>query len=116
MKPFVAMAAVLAVVVLSANPAHAYVTENKDGTKVVGPDTSVFSGSGVGAGIGAAIAIVGAGLGFGWIGSSALASIARQPERAAQIQTAMIIIAALLEGATFFALLICLLVRGTANF
>jgi F-type H+-transporting ATPase subunit c len=42
--------------------------------------------------------------------------MARQPEIAASIQTAMIIIAALLEGATFFALLICLLVQGGKTF
>ena len=81
-----------------------------------GPTSSTFSGSGVGGGIGAAIAIVGAGIGFGRIGAAALESMARQPEVAARIQTAMIIIAALLEGATFFALLICLLVQGRATF
>ena len=81
-----------------------------------GPSSASFSGSGVGAGLGAAIAIIGAGLGFGRIGGSALESMARQPEIAARIQTAMIIIAALLEGATFFALLICLIVGGKANF
>ncbi|OAI53171.1 ATP synthase subunit C [Planctomycetaceae bacterium SCGC AG-212-F19] len=83
---------------------------------MAGPDHPTFSGAGVGAGIGAALAIVGAGLGFGRIGGSALESMARQPEIAAKIQTAMIIIAALLEGATFFALLICLLIQGKAGF
>ena len=38
--------------------------------------------------------------------------MARQPEIAGKIQTAMIVIAALLEGATFFALLVCLQVGG----
>jgi len=38
--------------------------------------------------------------------------MARQPEIAGRIQTAMIVIAALLEGATFFALLICIQVGG----
>jgi len=71
-----------------------------------------FSGIAVGAGIGAALTIVGAGLGFGKIGAAALESMARQPEIAGRIQTAMIIIAALLEGATFFALLICYQMRG----
>src|SRR5262245_21078742 len=77
-----------------------------------GPSSASFAGSGVGAGLGAAIAIIGAGIGFGRIGGAALESMARQPEIAARIQTAMIIIAALLEGATFFALLICLIVGG----
>ena len=80
------------------------------------PSSTSFAGSGVGAGLGAAIAIIGAGLGFGRIGGSALESMARQPEIAARIQTAMIIIAALLEGATFFALLICLIVGNKATF
>jgi F-type H+-transporting ATPase subunit c len=59
--------------------------------------------------IGAGIVIVGAGLGIGKIGASAVESMARQPESAGQIQTAMIIAAALIEGVTFFALIICLL-------
>src|SRR5438445_685315 len=80
------------------------------------PNSTVFSGSGVGSTIGAAIAIVGAGYGFGRIGSAALESMARQPEVAGRIQTAMIVIAALLEGATFFALLVCLLVNGHGTF
>ena len=42
-------------------------------------------------------------LGIGKIGASAVESMARQPEVAGNIQTAMIIAAALIEGATFFA-------------
>lgn len=62
-----------------------------------------------GAAIGAGLVMVGAGLGFGKIGASALEGMARQPEAAGKIQPAMIVVAALLEGATFFALLICML-------
>src|SRR5262249_36805729 len=58
-----------------------------------------LSGRGVGAGLGAALTIIGAGWGFGRIGAAALESMARQPEIAGRIQTAMIVIAALLEGA-----------------
>ena len=58
---------------------------------------------------------VGAGLGFGRIGASALESMARQPEIAGRIQTAMLIIAALLEGATFFSLIVCILINGSAK-
>ena len=76
------------------------------------PTTSSFSGAGVAAGIGAGLAIIGAGLGFGKIGASALESMARQPEVAGKVQTAMIVIAALLEGATFFALLVCIQLAG----
>jgi F-type H+-transporting ATPase subunit c len=66
------------------------------------------AGRGIGAGIGAGLAIIGAGIGLGLIGYSALASIARQPEFAGRIQTVMLIIAALLEGIAFFALIICI--------
>jgi F-type H+-transporting ATPase subunit c len=79
-------------------------------------DHYAFAGAAVGAGIGAGLAIVGAGYGFGRIGSAALESMARQPEVAPRIQTAMIVIAALLEGATFFALIVCIILQGSARF
>ncbi len=72
-------------------------------------NVAVLYGNAMGAGIGAAITILGAGLGFGRIGGSALESMARQPETAGQIQTGMLIIAALLEGATFFSLIVCII-------
>jgi F-type H+-transporting ATPase subunit c len=78
--------------------------------------TYVLSGAAVGAGIGAAFTIIGAGYGFGRIGSAALESMARQPEVKGNIQTAMIVIAALLEGATFFALLVCIQLVARATF
>jgi F-type H+-transporting ATPase subunit c len=80
------------------------------------PSTPVLSGASFGAGIGAGVAILGAGYGFSRIGSAALESMARQPEVAGRIQTAMIVIAALLEGATFFALVVCILLMGKATF
>jgi F-type H+-transporting ATPase subunit c len=80
------------------------------------PNTSVLSGGKVAAGLGAAITIIGAGLGFGRIGAAALESMARQPEVAARIQTGMIIIAALLEGATFFALIVCIIANTGARY
>lgn len=61
------------------------------------------------AGLGAGIAIVGGGLGIGRLAASAMEGIARQPQSAATIQTAMLIAAGLIEGATFFALIICIL-------
>ena len=63
----------------------------------------------VGASIGAGLVILGAGFGIGRIGGCAVESISRQPEVAGNIQTAMIISAALIEGATFFALIVCML-------
>ncbi len=76
------------------------------------PNTMVLSGAGVGAGLGAALTLIGAGWGFGRIGATALESMARQPEVAGRILPAMIVIAALLEGATFFSLLICYVAQG----
>ena len=62
-----------------------------------------------GSAFGAGIVLLGAGFGIGKIGSSAVESMARQPEIAGNVQTAMIIAAALIEGATFFALIVCML-------
>lgn len=69
-----------------------------------GGTTEVFTGKAVGTGI----VLLGAGLGIGMIGRSAVESMARQPEVAGNIQTGMIISAALIEGATFFALIVCM--------
>jgi F-type H+-transporting ATPase subunit c len=60
------------------------------------------------AAIGAALTIIGAGYGISRIGQAAVEAMARQPEVAGKIQTAMIIAAALIEGATFFALIVCM--------
>jgi F-type H+-transporting ATPase subunit c len=62
----------------------------------------------LGGAIGAGLVVIGAGLGIGKLAASAVESMARQPEVAGSIQTAMIIAAALIEGFTFFALVICL--------
>jgi F-type H+-transporting ATPase subunit c len=64
----------------------------------------------MGAGLGAGLVVIGAGLGIGKIGSSAMESIARQPEAGGQIQTAMIIASALIECAALFAIVVCLLI------
>jgi F-type H+-transporting ATPase subunit c len=80
------------------------------------PTSAVFSGTAIGAGLGAGLVLIGAGWGFGRIGATALESMARQPEVAGKVQTAMIVIAALLEGATFFALLVCLLINNRPGF
>jgi F-type H+-transporting ATPase subunit c len=62
----------------------------------------------LGGAIGAGLVVIGAGLGIGRLAGSAVESMARQPEVAGTIQTAMIIAAALIEGFTFFALYICM--------
>lgn len=64
----------------------------------------------MGAGFAAAIAVIGAAWGIGKIGSTALESIARQPEAGNDIRSSMIVSAALIEGVTFFAILVCFLV------
>jgi F-type H+-transporting ATPase subunit c len=63
----------------------------------------------LGGAFGAGLVILGAGYGIGRIGSCEVESMARQPEVAGNIQTAMIISAALIEGATFFGLIVCML-------
>lgn len=62
------------------------------------------------AALGAGMAAVGAGIGIGRIGGSAVESIARQPEALNDIRSNMILTAALIEGAAFFAMVIGLLV------
>jgi F-type H+-transporting ATPase subunit c len=61
------------------------------------------------AAIGAGLAVIGAGLGIGRIGGSAMDAIARQPEAYSKIQLAMIIAAALIEGAALFAIVVALI-------
>lgn len=74
-------------------------------------DGSLLDASGaknLGVGIGAGLVIMGAAAGIGRIGGSAVESMARQPEIAQQIFTPMVVSAALIEGATFFALIVFL--------
>ena len=61
----------------------------------------------LGAGLGAGIALIGGGLGIGRLAASAMEGMARQPQSSATIQTAMLIAAGLIEGATLLALVIC---------
>lgn len=64
----------------------------------------------MGAAIGAGLAAIGAGIGIGRIGGSAMEAIARQPEVAGKIQTAMLIIAALVEVIALFGVVIAFLI------
>ena len=64
------------------------------------------------AGIGAGLAVIGAGIGIGKIGGSAMDAMARQPEAAGKIQTAMIIAAALIEGVALFAVVVALITNA----
>lgn len=64
----------------------------------------------LGAGIGAGLAVIGAGIGIGVLGRGAMEGMARQPEAGGAIQTAAIILAALVEGVALFAVVVALLV------
>ena len=97
MNSFVKVAAMCFAILLVASPAMA-----QGGAATPGPMN-------LGSAIGAGLVILGAGYGIGKIGSAAVESMARQPEVAGNVQTAMIIAAALIEGATFFALIVCML-------
>ena len=61
------------------------------------------------AGIGAGLAVIGAGLGIGKLAAAAMEGSARQPTAAGEIRTSRIIAAALIEGATLFAIVVTLL-------
>jgi len=62
----------------------------------------------IGVAVGAGLCVIGGGVGIGMIGSACLDSIARQPEAASAMFIPMIIVAGMVEGATFFGLIVCL--------
>ena len=66
------------------------------------------------AGIGAGLCVIGAGVGIGRLAASAMEATGRQPSAGGDIRTTMIIAAALIEGATLFALVVCILLATKA--
>jgi F-type H+-transporting ATPase subunit c len=66
----------------------------------------------IGAGIAAGLSVIGAGLGIGRIGGQAVEGMARQPEAAGRIQTAALILAALIEGAALFGVVVGFQLQG----
>lgn len=88
-----------------ASPAWAQVEVEPTQPPATGSAFNILAGGAIGAGL----VILGAGWGIGRIGGQAVEGMSRQPEAAGSIQTAMIISAALIEGATFFGLIVCLL-------
>jgi F-type H+-transporting ATPase subunit c len=70
----------------------------------------------IGAGLAAAGGAIGAGIGIGQIGGSAVEGMARQPEAAGRIQTAALILAALVEGAALFGVVIGFLIQNKVTF
>ena len=63
----------------------------------------------IAAGIGAGLATIGGAAGIGRLAHGAMEGSARQPEAAGAIRVTMIIAAALIEGFTFFAIIVTLL-------
>ena len=77
--------------------------------------TQLFGDRGLialGAGLGAGLVCIGSARGIGHLAGQAMEGIARQPEAGGRIGTNMLIAAALIEGFTFFALLICFQLGG----
>ena len=114
MKRVIALAA-FALLVLSAAPtwaAEAVVQTSPSGT-VTAANSALLTDVGakaLGVGIGLGLIIMGAGKGIGAIGSHAVDAIARQPEAGGRIFTSMIIAAALIEGATLFAIVVGIII------
>jgi F-type H+-transporting ATPase subunit c len=73
-------------------------------------DASGYGTAMLGRGLGAGLVVLGAAIGIGLIGSRMTESMARQPEIAGNIQTGAIILAALIEGAALFGLVIAFLI------
>ena len=102
MKKFVLIGSLaLAALFVTASPALA---QEAAGSSWVFPSSDVFTKFGVAIGMG--LMVIGAAKGIGNIGANAVQAISRQPEAGGRIFTAMLLSAALIEGFTFFALLI----------
>ena len=85
-------------------PIAAFAQDGERGTVL-----TTYGAGWLGGAIGAGLAIIGGAAGIGRIGGSAVESMARQPAAAGQISTAMIITAAMIEGATLFAVVVGML-------
>ena len=90
---------------------HAFLTALQDAGAAMDAEAAKNYLGLLGAGLGVGLTVIGAGLGIGKIGESVTQGIARQPEAAASIQTAGIILAALIEGVALFGLVIGLLFK-----
>ena len=76
------------------------------GTPVFAADggTSIYLPGAIGAGL----VCIGSAFGIGKLAGAAFESMARQPEVAGQLFTALIVAAALIEGFTLFAVFVCM--------
>ncbi len=70
----------------------------------------------IGAGIAAGLSAIGAGIGVGYIGGRAVEGMARQPEMAGRLQTAALVLAALVEGVALFGAVIGFQIAGKVTF
>ena len=61
----------------------------------------------LGAGLGVGLTVIGAAKGIGHLAGEAVGSIARQPEAGGRVFVSMLLAAALIEGFTFFAIVVC---------
>jgi len=107
-----ALGMMLAGLVMMAMPAAAAAQEAGAAGAGAGESTWFLTSQGagwLGGAIGAGLAIIGGAAGVGRIGGSAVESMARQPEAAGQINVAMIITAAMVEGATLFAVVVAMM-------
>jgi F-type H+-transporting ATPase subunit c len=98
----------LALMFVSAAPAHAQ--DAAGNTNAGGSYFLTADGAGnLGGAIGAGLVIMGGGAGVARVGAAAVESMARQPEVAGSINTAMIITAAMIEGATLFGVVVAMM-------
>lgn len=113
MNRFFKIAALFLVLFLGASPIVALAADAPaEGAAEKAAPAAAASSQGhliyLGGAFGAGLVIIGAAWGIGRIGATAVESMARQPEVAGNIQAAMIIAAALIEGVTFLALIVCM--------
>lgn len=104
MRKILPLLAVLAVMVFSVAPAFAQPAGGAAAASAA-PAPASFAPLGMG------LTIIGVGIGLGLIGFGALGGIARQPEQAGTIRTAMLIIGGLVEGAGIVSLVLCLVAK-----
>lgn len=111
-KSFLTAFSAAALILLAAMPAWSQEGENATSAMASQPavqqSANAWTLVNLSGAFGAGLVVIGAAYGIGRLAASALESMARQPEVAGNIQVAMIIAAALIEGFTFFALYICL--------
>lgn len=80
-----------------------------EGTQLLG-DKGVAA---LGAGLGVGFTVIGAAKGIGHLAGNSVESMARQPEAGGRIFVSMLLAAALIEGFTFFAIVVC---QGLSDF